>query len=131
MKFANTEDRNTAIKVLKEVINKQNGSTVWTKPDLPLTARVNQAFLFKIKHVMVEWGYDRKSIWVDVDEGSLKVGFDTVLTSRVDGANLNIEFISAEWCAEVMSEEYEKARMECEAKLKKGQQPAKGNFVKS
>ena len=62
MKFSTPEDRNTILKIVKDENIKCNGNKVWFKPDLPLPVRVNQSFLFRIKHFMVNWGYDRKAL---------------------------------------------------------------------
>ena len=126
LKFPSREDRDVAIESIKKANITHSGNKIWAKPDLALSVRMKQGFLCKMKNMMVGWGYDPKSLWVNVDEGSLQVGFDTVLTSKVEGTNFNVDFTSGDWRTEIMCEEFEKAREESEAELKKRQQPTKG-----
>ena len=59
---------------------KHKQSKIWCKPDIRLNERVPQGVLFGIKRMMVSWGYDKTSLWVDVPTGKLHLGSDTILT---------------------------------------------------
>ena len=76
--------------------------------------------------MMTEWGYDRKSVWADLDSLCVKVGFDSVLSSKVDGAKLVVTFTTDEWKKELSCEDLDKLRLESDAKLAKGAPPTKG-----
>ena len=63
LKFATNTDRDAAINVIKTANLKKGDHKIWAKPDQAFVERMNNAFLFGVKHLMVDgWGYDRKSV---------------------------------------------------------------------
>eukprot|EP00959_Pyramimonas_sp_CCMP1952_P284351 5944195-Pyramimonas_sp.AAC.1 len=55
-----------------------------------------------------------------------KVGFDSVLSSKIDGTKLVVAFTADEWKKGLSCEDLDKLRLESDAKLAKGAPPTKG-----
>ena len=75
--------------VISTVRNTPNAAAPkpWAKIDEPLDTRTAEAVLFGFKRLLVEWGYSKKSVWVDCES----------LTLKVAGAELCIERGLVQW----------------------------------
>ena len=79
-----------ALSFLKQKIGVLDGDKMWANIDLPVDIRMEEAFLFQLKKLLIsdEWGFDRRCIYVDVDSVTkiLKVQKkEIVRASVVDG----------------------------------------------
>ncbi len=79
-----------------------------------------------MKKVLLDWGYDRKAVWVDEDDLTLKVGTEVALTVCVVEKKLNVEYGDG-WYEYLRSDEFDKVITDMDEKLRKSQQPTKGN----
>ena len=88
--------RDKAIKMVKESAQTYEGQQVWAKSDMPLEIRTAQGVLFAAKHMLTssEWGFDKKSLWVDTDNNILTCGNEKVMNTRVENQKLHIGYAS-------------------------------------
>ena len=87
-KFASPTDRIKALSVVKTKLLELGGKEIWANLELPSEIRAPEVFLLGLKRQLVEWGFARASVRVEVDGPSkdLKVEGKVVLTvSCVDG----------------------------------------------
>ena len=47
--------------------------------------------------MLADWGYDRLSMWMDLEDGTLSVGSDRVMTVRVSNGQLKLEYDNSGW----------------------------------
>ena len=66
VKFAREADRKKGIDMLKEC---ELGSGAWVTQDRPVEERAVGSFLLGFKRQLVEWGFDRREVQVDVESG--------------------------------------------------------------
>ena len=91
-RFANKRDRDDAVSKLRRARCQQEGKEVWAKPDLPFEERTMRHLVFGAKRVMTEWGYDKAAIWADPDKGMLSVGGEKVMSAKLEGKTLKMEY---------------------------------------
>ena len=119
--------RDKTIKMVKESAQTYDGQQVWAKSDMPLEIRTAQGVLFAAKHMLTssEWGFDKRSLWVDTDENVLKCGEDLVMKTGTENHKHLIEYGGA-WkdYIEIDNEQWAKTVKEAEEKLAK--KPTKG-----
>ena len=90
-KFASKSERDAAVKSLKQAGSKVGDKTVWAKPDMPVNLRALRSVAFGGKRVFVEeWGYDKSSIWAEVDETGANLWHhnDLVLAAKIEDHSL-------------------------------------------
>jgi hypothetical protein len=85
-KFTTTADRDLAIGVIRSL-----AEHVWAKKDMAVQARAKERYLFMLKKLLVSWGFERTSVWIDTSKCSLDVGPDEVLTVRLNKDGNKIE----------------------------------------
>lgn len=69
------------------------GHKVWSKPERPIHVRAPISFLFRLKTLMVSWGYTRKSVYVDEDLGTMKICDVPILEASAKDGALNLHWI--------------------------------------
>ena len=82
-KYATSTDMDTAVKKVQEMGLKYAGQSMWAKIDQPVQVRVPEGVLFAAKKMLVEWGWGKKSIWVDKDEQCVTCGGNHVMSVSV------------------------------------------------
>ena len=99
-KFNNESERDKAVKVLKGC---GLGAGGWAGVDRVLEDRVVGSFLLGLKRHLVDWGFDRKEVRVDLDKdpatttvGKGKDG-KPVITARVRGGKMEVDWVDATW----------------------------------
>ena len=132
VKFSSKSDRDCAVKIFRDGKYMAGDNKVWAKEDLALDERVLQGALFGSKKIMIQYGYDRKGVWVDLDKKVLMVGSDIVLEAKIENKELKMK-IQTGW-EEVLCEELTKLVADGTEKLKtatkglgKGKNKSKGD----
>ena len=87
--FSHNGDRDEAVRLLRKAGCTEGGNTVWAKQDQNLQTRILTTFVFATKRFM---GYDGRSVWADVETGSVWLGEDMVATASIQGKTLAIEY---------------------------------------
>ena len=88
-KFESKPERDRAARVLKEAGLREGGASVRAKADLPAERRAPHNFLFGLKHLLVDWGFNRSNLWIDTDTGTLKTDTELIVTAVVSNQNSN------------------------------------------
>ena len=122
-KYASKHDRDLVVEDLRPKHLACNGKNVWSKPDLPLNQRVSESVLFALKRLMVSWSYEKKSLWVDKDTNSLKIGGEIIMKVSVKDQTLAPSFGDG-WYDHIRCDEFEQVINDADAKLKST--PTKG-----
>ena len=65
-KLKNKEERDAAVKLLRKERSQGNGESIWAKPDQPLEVRSCSSFLFGLKWLLGQWGFDKKHFFIDI-----------------------------------------------------------------
>ena len=119
--------RDKAIKKVKESEQGYDGQQIWAKVDRPLEIRIVQGVLFAAKRMLTspEWGFDKRSLWVDEDNNILSCGDDEVMNARVENKKLHIEYSSG-WQEFIVAGNDGWAKTIKEADQKNSQTPTKG-----
>ena len=91
-KFADKNQRDDAVSVLRRARCQQDGKDVWAKPDLPFEERTMRHLVFGAKRVMTDWGYDKAGLWADPENGSLSLGGERVMCATIEGKVLKIDY---------------------------------------
>ena len=125
-KFGSEDDRNEIVAKLRSLALQQNDKIVWAKPDLPIELRVVSSALFGVKWLLSQWGkWERQSLWVDVDEGTLKVGDELIMMAWVHSGRLEKKFGDG-WAEYLQSAQLDKIVDGAAGKLQQSQGPTKG-----
>ena len=93
-KFGSKDDRDAAVKALKKAGLKEHGHEVWAKEDLPIEFRAPKRLLLGLKYLFVN-KWSMPGARVDEAMTELTVGGKTVLSARVIGNKLDLEWAQA------------------------------------
>ena len=101
---------------------------MWAKIERAIEVRTAQGILFAAKNMLCseDWGFDKRSLWVDTDENVLTCGGDDVIMKTgIDNHKLLIEYGDM-WkdFIETGNEQWAKTVKEAEEKVAK--KPTKG-----
>ena len=79
-KFCDQDERDEAIQKVKS----KTTEGLWVKADLPAETRAVNGFLLGLKYLLSQsdWGYEKREVKVDLDDGVLKVGGEFVVSVR-------------------------------------------------
>ena len=91
-KFADKNQQDDAVSVLRRARCQQDGKDVWAKPDLPFEERTMRHLVFGAKRVMTDWGYDKAGLWADPENGPLSLGGERVMCATIEGKVLKIDY---------------------------------------
>ena len=94
-KFGTQSERDAAVGKLRAAISSVAGDNFWAKAELPPKARACQSFLLGLKWQLAQWGFERKSIRVDLDEGTIRVGPELAATVEIIRQDLAISWHGA------------------------------------
>ena len=72
-KFAKPSDRDSFVDSIRELKRQQPENAMWAAPDQPVDVRTSQGVLFSFKKVLVNWGYNKSAVKVDVEASALSV----------------------------------------------------------
>ena len=75
---------------------KNVGDKIWAKKDEEVEVRVLKGLVFGTKELLVTWGFDKMGVWADPETGSVWMGDDKILTRKITGRQLTIEY-GTEW----------------------------------
>ena len=95
-KYSSAVERDAAVEAVRKASLEYGGQKVWAKPEQPLETRALQSVLFGVKKMLVDWGFDKKSLWADTSDMSLSCGNDLVIKMTVDNKTPTIEY-GVEW----------------------------------
>ena len=86
LKFRTEDEKEQAIKAVKENLLKRGDKKINMFPDTPPGDRIPQSFLFALKRLLLspDWNYDRKCVWVDIPSKTLYVGGERVISTGVE-----------------------------------------------
>ena len=88
VKFASEADRDTAIGVIRAGRHRHGGNVVWARADQAVEVRVPESFLFGFKKLLVDWGFGRAEVRVEIETASLKVGGALAVSAEVRAGEL-------------------------------------------
>jgi hypothetical protein len=93
--FVSPEDRIKALAVLKRKLGEIGRKEIWANTDLPTEVRAPEVYLYGLKKQLVEWGFARASVRVEVDGPSktLKVEGKEVLIIKCEGGEILCEWV--------------------------------------
>ena len=120
VRLAGKEERDKGIAALKT-----SGMTgLWVSQDRVLEDRVVGSFMLGLKRQLIEWGFSRREVQVELEKGPavMKVGGKEVLVTRVVGGKLVLSWEDAgwkEWTDLAESGEYEALLAKAEDTLSK------------
>ena len=128
-RFRGIEDRDAALRRLRDKSSRDSGHEHWVKPDLPLVVRTVQSFLFGAKYLFAQWGYARAALWVDLDTNKFYVGDSEVVQAVVNGGKFEVT-IASDWKNELDDPDWkqlvETAKTKLAATKGKGTEKGKG-----
>ena len=127
-KYHGHNERDAAIKKVKESDQDYDGQKIWAKIERPIEIRTAQGILFAAKTMLSseDWGFDKRSLWVDTDENVLKCGDDDlIMKTSIENHKLVIDY-GGTWkdFIETDNEQWAKTVKEAEEKIAK--KPMKG-----
>jgi hypothetical protein len=73
------------------------GKTVWAKVDQPIDARTVDGILFGFKRMLVDWGYNKRAVWVNTDSKALSVAGKEIVKVSVQDRQLVLQWCDSEW----------------------------------
>ena len=82
-KYPSIVERDATIDAVRKAGLKYAGQEVWAKQDQPLETRALQTILFGVKSMLIEWGFEKKGLWVDLSNMCLARGGEKVLSTSV------------------------------------------------
>ena len=126
-KYHGHTERDAAIKKMKESDQDYDGQKIWAKIEKPIEIRIAQGILFAAKSMLSseDWGFDKRSLWVDTDENVLKCGEDVVMKTGTENRKLLIEYGGA-WKEFIETDNEQWANTVKEAEAKVARKPTKG-----
>ena len=68
------------------------GVKIWVKEDALIDERVTRSLLFGTKFLLASWGYQRNSIWVDMESSEIKCGAGLVFKMSITDGILQISY---------------------------------------
>ena len=125
MKCVTAEERDKFVLSINEVAKSMGGPAkerLFAKVDQPIDVRMAESTLFRMKTVLVAWGYAKGCIKVDTDVSpvQLTIAGKEIVRARVDNYCLNLKWEDGEWEsweALQASEELSTIKSEVQAKL--------------
>jgi hypothetical protein len=69
----------------------------WANVDQPINIRTAASVLFAFKRLLGDWGYNKKSVWVDTEKLVLSVAGKEVMKTVVENYVLKISWCDGEW----------------------------------
>ena len=73
------------------------GPKPWANIDQPMNIRTAESALFAFKRLLVDWGFNNKSVWVDKEKRILSVEGKEVMKTSVEDFVLKIEWCDGKW----------------------------------
>ena len=95
VKFADKVSRDTAVMKFRAAYLQRDGKHVWAKADLPIDKRVPEQYLFGLKRVLVNWGFNKGIVRVDTSSASLAVAGEQLVVSTVVAGKLHNAWFGA------------------------------------
>ena len=87
-KYAAKADKDDSIERLRKAGVYHNGSKAWVDEERPKEERAVRGFLFGLKKILVDWDWQKMSIWADTDTGVIYLGDDAIATVSVKEENI-------------------------------------------
>jgi len=130
MKFANESQAEFALQVCKDKCDKENmrrpkENRLWANYDAPVEERTVNSFLLSLRWQLLEWGFDKKYIKVELEQGIMKAGGKEVLKVEVKESAFKLEWVNktwGEWEALCNSPEYGRLVEKANEKLAKSKE---------
>ena len=92
-RFSNHEAMSATVEAFNSKGIMLKEKKIWSKVERPIHIRAPNTFLFRLKALMTQWGYDKKSVYVNEDLGSMDICGVRVLTATVKDGSLNLDWI--------------------------------------
>ncbi|CAK0828338.1 unnamed protein product, partial [Prorocentrum cordatum] len=128
-KYSSAVERDAAVEAVRKASLEYGGQKVRTKPGQPLETRALQSVLFGVKKMLIDWGFDKKSLWADASTMSLSRGGDLVIKMTGDNKTPTIEY-GVEWETYLMPDGANKTVTDlldaAKEKLHRSSAPSKG-----
>ena len=124
--YANTKERDDAIAAIRTAKFKWNGKPIWADADRPLDERLPVSFAFAVKMLMADWEWQSQALYVDKNSGTLYLGEEMMLVSRVEGGTFKISY-SDGWEEYLKSDAFTGIVDGLQKKMAKGKGGTKGS----
>ena len=95
-KYPSQAERDSAIRKIQAAAMDFDGQKIWSKPEQPLKTRAAIGLLFAAKRMLVDWQFDKWSLWVDTDQLNLSCGDDMIFKIELQEHDLTIGY-SPDW----------------------------------
>ena len=96
-RFPDGASMNQAVEYISSQRIKYKGKPAWSGQDRPLQERVPRGFLFGMKRMLVEWGFNKKAINVIDASNTLAVEGEPILTAGVESDTLKMKWLAKSW----------------------------------
>ena len=92
-KFDSESSRDTVLTHFRAA-NVQHGACqrVWYAPDKPFEHRVKSSFLFAIRKQLLEWGFEKRCLWVDTDKFEITWSGELVAAAVLQDGKFETQF---------------------------------------
>ena len=92
-KFDSESSRDTVLTQFRAA-NVQHGACqrVWYAPDKPFEHRVKSSFLFAIRKQLLEWGFEKRCLWVDTDKFEITWSGELVAAAALQDGKFATQF---------------------------------------
>ena len=97
VKFRTVEQRDNAIRIFNALKTGLSDGKSFMSPDLPIESRVPRSFLFKFKKLLTDCLFNRSSVYVDPDLGTISVEGLPILKVVVQEFELKLEWLADAW----------------------------------
>ena len=83
-KFESKESRNRSVESFRKASLTRNGSRCWASEDTPVEERACKKFLFGIKSLLIEWGFGKFEIWIDLKNFQIYFNDEFIASIKVN-----------------------------------------------
>ena len=83
-KYPTKDERDSAISKIQAATLDFDGQKVWAKPEQPLKTRTATSLLFAAKRMLVDWQFDKRSLWVDTENLCLTCGEEEDMIFKIE-----------------------------------------------
>ncbi len=96
-KYPNKKAAEEAIELLRRKSPTCKSNIAWCNFDRPANVRIPLQLLFKLKKLLIGWGFQKRAIQLSEDTYVMKVGDMPVAKMTAYDGNLNLEWLNDEW----------------------------------
>ena len=94
LRFDSQSSRDHCVEVLGKAKLSLASSNIWIAADSPISMRVERKFLFGLKKLLVEWGWQSFEIRVDLDNCKLTIDGTDIVSAHAHDQQFDVRFAS-------------------------------------